>query len=94
MPDTARDTEFPPIFVVTGDIGSLGEHALNTILAQYRGVRVPVKVVRHVRRHADLEAVINKAAQTRGTIVHTLTNPEMRLQMVRLAAENTWLWHQ
>jgi hypothetical protein len=63
----------------------MGQQAVRTILSQFTGVRVPVRVVPQVRQRQQIEAVIDQVAQSGGTIVHTLTNSALRYQMIELA---------
>lgn len=82
----AEKRPFAPIYIVSGGMGALGEQAVRTILPQFQGAQMPVEIVRQVRERSQLEAVVARAAQTGGTIVHTLTNGELRQQMITLAA--------
>jgi regulator of PEP synthase PpsR (kinase-PPPase family) len=75
----------PPIYVVSGHMGALGQQAVQTVLSQFTGVRVPVRVVPQVRQRKQVEAVIDQVARNGGTIVHTLTNSTLRYQMIELA---------
>lgn len=77
---------FAPIYIVSGGMGALGEQVVRTILPQFQGAQAPVEIVRQVRERSQLEAVVAQAAQTGGTIVHTLTNGGLRQQMIALAA--------
>jgi regulator of PEP synthase PpsR (kinase-PPPase family) len=75
----------PPIVIVTGGVGTSGEQVVNTVLAQYPDVDVPVEIVPHVREVADLERAIAMALDVGGTIVHTLVDGELRAAMVAMA---------
>ena len=75
----------PPIYVVSGSMGALGQQAVQTILSQFTGIRVPVKSILQVRHSGQIEAVVEQAAQNKGTIVHTLTDSTLRYQMIELA---------
>lgn len=74
----------PPIFVVSGATGSSGEQLVRTVLAQFRRP-VPVVVVPHVRSAGDLAEVVQNAAASGGTIVHTLVNSHLRGALAQLA---------
>lgn len=75
----------PPIYIVSGNVGALGEQAVRTIVPQFPGVDVPIEMVTQVHDLAQIEAVVEEAARTGGTIVHTLTNSALRYQMIELA---------
>lgn len=87
-PTQAADDEKktpPPIYIVSGNVGALGEQAVRTILPQFPGVDVPIELVPQARHFSEIEAVVDRALQTGGTIVHTLTNSTLRYQMIELA---------
>lgn len=75
----------PPIYIVSGNVGALGEQAVRTILPQFPGVDVPIEMVTRANSLSEIEDVVEQAAQTGGTIVHTLTNSALRYQMIELA---------
>jgi hypothetical protein len=73
---------------VTGGVGTSGEQLVNTVLAQYQDINVPVEIISHVREVVDLEEAITRAVDQRGTIVHTLVDRELREQMIALARQH------
>jgi hypothetical protein len=78
-------SEAPPIFLVSGGLGTSGEQIVRTVLAQFPAPEPPVVVVPRVRRVAELEGVVERAAATGGTIVYTLVNGELRDALGALA---------
>ena len=62
-----QDTSSPPIYVVSGGMGASGEQLALTALAQFPEADVPVMIVSHVREIAQIEAVVNRAADAGGT---------------------------
>jgi regulator of PEP synthase PpsR (kinase-PPPase family) len=78
----------PPIFIVSGGIGASGEQVVNTVLAQFPDVKVPVMTVRNVRRPEQLQDVITQAKEQGGAIVHTMVETEMRRRLINLAHEH------
>jgi [pyruvate, water dikinase]-phosphate phosphotransferase / [pyruvate, water dikinase] kinase len=79
--------EAPPIFVVSGGVGTSGEQVVNTILAQFHGVDVPVITIPSVRNTTQVTNAIAQAKAADGTIVHTLVDGELRTVLVRRAAD-------
>ena len=77
----------PPIFIVSGGVGASGEQLVRTALAQFKGVGVPVVIVPRVHDAAQVEKAVTRAAESGGTIVHTLVDEEMRQTLIRLARE-------
>jgi hypothetical protein len=78
----------PPIFIVSGGAGASGEQVVNTVLAQFPDVTVPIIPVRSVRRPEQLEDVITKAREQGGIIVHTMVDAQLRKRLIDLAQEN------
>lgn len=77
-----------PIIVVSGGIGASGEQLARTVLAQFEGVHVPLKIIPRVRHLDQLAEIVAEAAATNASILHTLVDPERRFELIRLALEN------
>lgn len=82
-----RVSNRPPIFIVSGGVGASGEQLLRTALAQFKDAGVPVVIVPHVHDAAQVEKAVTRAAESGGTIVHTLVDEEMRQTLIRLARD-------
>jgi regulator of PEP synthase PpsR (kinase-PPPase family) len=80
-------TKNPPIFIVSGGVGASGQQLVQTALAQFPETDVPVIIVPYVREVAQIKAAVEQAADTAGTIVHTLVDVDMRQSLIRLARE-------
>lgn len=83
----ARTPTPPPILIVTGGVGTSGEQVVETVLAQYPDVDVPVEIFAHVREVTDLEEPLAQARDEGATIVHTLVDGELREAMIAMAQE-------
>jgi [pyruvate, water dikinase]-phosphate phosphotransferase / [pyruvate, water dikinase] kinase len=77
----------PPVFLVSGGVGSSGQQLVNTVLAQFTGPEVPVVVVPHVRSAAEIQQAVERAASAGGVIVHTLVNADLRRVLTDLAQD-------
>jgi len=77
----------PPIHILTGGVGTSAEQVVNTVLAQYRDVDVPVEIFSHVNQAAEVERAVTGAAEKGATIVHTLVDAELRKLAKAQAAE-------
>jgi len=77
----------PPIYIVTGGEGISGEQIVRTALAQFESSDVPVIIVPHARELAQIEAAVQEAAHTRGTIVHTLVDADLRQALIQRARQ-------
>ncbi len=74
-----------PILVVSGGTGASGLQLVNTALAQFDGVDIPVRVVPHARTVADLTESVTQAAADGSLIVHTLVDPDLHDAMIDLS---------
>ena len=90
MADTPEPTAprpVPPIFVVTGGYGAVGDQLCRNVLAQFPGADVPVVVVSQVHQREQIEQVISQAETSGGVILHTMVQPELRSLLETDAAE-------
>jgi len=87
VPTEGRQSPPPPILIVSGGVGTSGEQVVNTVLAQFPDITVPVVVVPNVRHPAQIEAAIAQAEELGGTIVHTLVDTRLRHKLIDLAQE-------
>lgn len=79
--------EAPPLYVVSGGAGAVGEQVARLVLSQFEGVNVPVIIAANVRDLHQIVMVIEEAASSGGTILHTLMEPDLRRDLVRRARE-------
>jgi regulator of PEP synthase PpsR (kinase-PPPase family) len=77
----------PPVYVVSGNLGALGEQLARTGLAQFEGVNIPLRIVQRVRQRHQLERIIDDAARENALIVHTMVNAEMRRALIEQARQ-------
>ncbi len=75
----------PPIHIVSGGTGTSGRLVVETALAQFPALRVPVVVRSRVRTPGQVEAAVRQAAADGATVVHTLVDAELRGALARLA---------
>jgi regulator of PEP synthase PpsR (kinase-PPPase family) len=83
--DALHPGQPPPVYVVSGGIGASGERLVQTVLVQFPGSKVPVIVTPHLRRAEQIEDIVEQAAKTQGTIVHTLVDARLRRLLVEQA---------
>ena len=74
-----------PIFIVSGGEGSSGEQLVHTALAQFQEAEVPTILLPRVRRKKQIKEVVERAARSGGTIVHTLVDAGMRRALIQQA---------
>ncbi len=68
----------PVIFIVSGGVGSSGEHLVNTVLAQYPEAQVNVTTVGSVRQAEQVLETLTLAQAQGGLVVHTLVEKPLR----------------
>jgi [pyruvate, water dikinase]-phosphate phosphotransferase / [pyruvate, water dikinase] kinase len=77
----------PPLYIVSGGAGTVGAEVAKLVLTQFEGVSVPLILVPNVREPAQVSEVIDQAAASRGTILHTLMEANLRRDLVRKARQ-------
>lgn len=82
------ETPSPPIYLVSGNIGALGEQVVRTVLPQFQGVRWPVVKKPRVVRPQQVIYIVKEAAETGGIILHSLVDNDLRLFMNQFAMEH------
>lgn len=81
----AREAVPPPVYVVSGATGESGAQLVNAVLAQFPDSRVPIVILSQVREPEQVARVVDMAADTGGTIVHTLVSAALRDRLTGLA---------
>lgn len=77
----------PPVYIVSGGSGASGRQIVETALAQFPQLDVPVIKKDHVRNLRQIREVVKKASAEDGTVVHTLVESRLREALVRLGRE-------
>ncbi|HJX74680.1 MAG TPA: kinase/pyrophosphorylase, partial [Candidatus Deferrimicrobiaceae bacterium] len=78
----------PPVYIVSGGSGTSGQQIVETALAQFPKLDVPVIKKGHVRNLRQIREVMKKASAEGGTVVHTLVESGLRKALVRLGKEH------
>ena len=68
----------PPIFIVSGGVGSSGEQVVHTLLAQFPEIQPPVITLGNVRSVEQVLEAVARAKKKAGLIVHTLIDSRLR----------------
>lgn len=88
-PERALQTNYiPPVFIVSGGIGSSGEQVVNRVLAQFPDCDVPVITLGNVRRIEEIAEVVKRARDSGGILVHTLIDAHLRSALTDLARDH------
>lgn len=77
----------PPIYILSGGVGASGDQLVHTVLAQFPTSKVPVIMEANLRYTAQVERVVQQAATSGGTIVHTLVDSNLRDFTIQLCRE-------
>lgn len=80
---TAKDNQpgsskQPPIFIVSGGVGSSGEQVVHTLLAQFPDIQPPVITLGNIRSSEQVLKAVARAKKKAGLIVHTLIDSQLR----------------
>ena len=78
----------PPIYIVSGGKGLAGDAVVQSILIQFPNNKVPVIISPNVVSTEKIDEVITQVLRTKGVIVHTMVDPEMRKLLISACNEN------
>ena len=78
----------PHIYIVSGGKGHAGESVVEGILVQFPDFKVPTSIVPDVFSEDDINAIIIKAKNNNGIIVHTMVNKRVRSILIDLCIRN------
>ncbi|WP_448337309.1 pyruvate, water dikinase regulatory protein [Chloroflexus aurantiacus] len=87
MSDQPVSQTAPPLYIVSGGAGAVGEQVARLTLSQFEGAEVPLIIIPNVRDPNQIAEVVERAAHQNGTILHTLMEPSLRRELMRLARE-------
>jgi regulator of PEP synthase PpsR (kinase-PPPase family) len=80
--------DIPPIFIISGGAGALGKHVARIALSQFPGISPQIIVIPQVCNGAQLAEAMDQVVARRGTIIHTMVDPQMREALLQLAREH------
>ena len=78
----------PHIYIVSGGKGHAGESVVERLLVQFPDFKVPTSIVPDVFSEDDINAIIIKAKNNNGIIVHTMVNKRVRSILINLCIKN------
>ncbi len=82
-----RGEALPPVYIVSGGSGASGEQVVESVLAQFPHVQVPVLKIAHVHHKTQIRDVVTRASGTNATIVHTLVDARLRQHLIEAARQ-------
>ena len=85
--DVSHKIPAPPIYVVSGNVGGVGEHVVRSILAQFQEIEVPVVIMPRVSHADQVEQIVSQAVESGATIVHTMVDSTVRHCLDQIARE-------
>jgi hypothetical protein len=77
----------PHIYIVSGGKGLSGENVVKSILVQFPDFKVPTSIESGLNSENDALAVVLKAKNNNGIIVHTMVNKGMRIILTSFCKE-------
>jgi len=86
--DSEQPRTTSSLIVASGATGTTGELLARTVLAQFQGPDMPIVIEPRLRTAAQVEAVVQRAAETGSLIVHTLVDETCRQAMLDAAARH------
>jgi len=84
---TKKDTP-PQVYIVSGGSGASGQQIVETALAQFPTLRLPVILRNNVRSLDQVEIAVKEASANGGTVVHTLVDGSLRDALIRLGRKH------
>ena len=82
MPNDFQGEKTPPIYIVSGGKGLAGDAVVKSVLIQFPNNKVPVIIEPDVLNQNKVDEVVSKALATKGIVVHTMVDPEMRKMLI------------
>ncbi len=73
----------PPIYIVSGGKGLAGAAVVQSVLIQFPTNKVPVIIVPDVLNQLKIDELIAKVIITKGVIVHTMVDPDIRSMLIK-----------
>lgn len=80
--------KIPPIYIVSGGKGLAGDAVVKSVLIQFPNNKVPVIIEPDVLNQKKVDEVISNALATKGIVVHTMVDPEMRKMLIEECTKN------
>jgi len=82
------DKKIPPIYIVSGGKGLAGDAVVQSVLIQFPNNKVPVIIVPDVLNQSKIDELIKTAQATKGVIVHTMVDPEIRQLLIQSCTQH------
>ena len=78
----SQEGKAPPVYIVSGGKGLAGDAVVQSVLIQFPNNKVPVIIVPDVLNQEKIDEVISKVLVTKGVIVHTMVDPDVRKMLI------------
>lgn len=85
MVEKKKKSKAKTVYVVSGGTGAIGIQTVATVVAQFPNIEIPINRITHIRQKKQIKEIVAKASKSKGTIVHTLVNTDLRNTLVELA---------
>ncbi len=77
----------PPVYVVSGGRGMVGNNVVQALLIQYPENKIPVVIIPNVTEEDEIFDVVTKVKTEGGIIVHTMVNTNLRDKLIKYCTE-------
>lgn len=78
LPDTTQNEPAYHVYAVSDGSGETAEHVAKAAALQFRGIPIRLHRIQRVRTPLQVEEIVDQAFSTRGLIVYTVMDPEVR----------------
>lgn len=78
LSSSAGKTRPFPLYVISGGVGSSGEQLARTVLAQFPGAEVTVRIFPKIYTKKQVRQVLEKALHNDAIVAHTFVDPKLR----------------
>ncbi len=83
MGKTDADKKETTIFVISGGKGLAGHTMVHSLIIQYPGNKIPVRVIPNIQTNEKIIEVVRKVKNAGGVLTHTMVNSELRLRLIQ-----------
>ncbi len=87
IPDSSLAVSPTSIFLVSGGSGYCGAQLLDTMTVQFAGYHIPIITLGYTRTKDSISEIIERAAEEKAIIAHTMVNKKLREFLIQQADE-------
>lgn len=77
-----KNTNMPPIYIVSGGKGVAGHTLVESMLIQYPDHKIPIMIEPEVSTQEQIDAITDKVVKTNGVVAHTMVDHVVRRKLI------------